>query len=86
MAAAALDAPDHHAELGAHPDHGLLQPAHMGDDIDGGRQVHDRVADQLARSMPRDLAAAVHVDDLGSIPGALVWLGPLGGGEDVLML
>ena len=34
----------------------------MGDDVDGGRQPHDRVPDQLSRSVPGDLAPAVDVD------------------------
>ena len=55
------------AEVGAHADQRLLEPAHVGDDVDGVGQPHDRVADELARAVPGDLAAAVDVDDRGAV-------------------
>ncbi len=58
----------------------------MGDDVDRGRQPHDRVPDELSRSVPGDLAPAVDVDDRRAVEGPLVRLGALAGGEDRLVL
>ena len=46
------------------------------------RQLQDRVADQLARAVPGDLAAAVDVDDRGAVERPLVGLGALARGVD----
>ena len=74
------------AELGADVDEQLLQPAHVRDDVDRLGQPHDRVADELARTVPGDLAAAVDVDDRRAVPRPLVRLGALAGGVDGLVL
>ncbi len=50
------------AELGAGVDQRLLDPADVVDDEHVVGQPHDRVADQLARAVEGDLAAAVDVD------------------------
>ena len=44
----------------------------MCDDVDRLGQAHDRVADELARAVPRDLSAAIHVDDGRAVGRALV--------------
>ena len=69
--AAALDPAGLQAELGGRADQRLLQAAYMRDDVHRARQLQDRVADQLARAVPGDLAAAVHVDDRGAVQRAL---------------
>ncbi len=58
--------------LGQHLDEEPLETAHVGDDIHRLGQAHDRVADELPRAVPGDLAAAVDVDDGGAVGGALV--------------
>ena len=65
-AAAAGHAGGLDAEVAAHRDQGLLDAAHVVDDLDVVGQPHDRVADQLAGAVEGDLAAAVDVDDLGA--------------------
>ena len=62
-AAAPGHAPGADAELGARPDHGLLQRAHVGDHVQRLAELDDRVSGQLPGTVPGDLAAAVHVDD-----------------------
>ena len=64
-----------YAELGEHLDQHALEPAHVGDHVDGIGEPHDRVADQLAGTVPGDLAAAVDVDDRSAVGGALVRFG-----------
>ena len=44
-----------------------LEPADVGDHVDRVGQPHDRIADELARAVPGDLAAAVDVDDRGAV-------------------
>ena len=58
----------------------------MGDDVDRLGQAHDRIADELARSVPRDLAAAVDVDDRRAVGRALVPRGAGAGRVDRLVL
>ena len=70
-------------ERGTGRDHRLLEPADVVDDADRLGQPDDRVADQLARAVPGDLAAAVDVDDGRAVQRALVRLGPLAGGVDL---
>ena len=65
--AAARDARGGDAEVGAHADQRLLEAAHVVDDEHVVGQPHDRVADQLARAVEGDLAAAVDVDDRGAV-------------------
>ena len=83
-AAAARDPGRGHAEVAADADQRFLDPAYVVDDLDVVGQGHDRVADQLARTVEGDLAAAVHVDHGGTagVGGTLVRVGPLAGGED----
>ena len=52
-------------EVGADADQRLLDAAHVRDDVDRAGQPHDRVADELPRAVPGDLAAAVDVDAPG---------------------
>ena len=70
------------AELGADLDQHALHPADVGDHVDRVGQPQDRVADELARAVPGDLAAAVDVDDRGAVDRALPRLGALAGGVD----
>ena len=79
-AALALDPPGLDAEVGAHPDHHLLEVAHVADDVDGCGEAHDRVARDLARTVPRDLAATVDVDDGSAVGRAFLRLGALARG------
>jgi len=64
-----------HAEFGAHVDEHLLDPTHVRDHVDrlapaGAGQREDRVADQWP-AVPRDLPAAVDVDDRRAVGRAL---------------
>src|SRR5450631_904211 len=68
------------------PDHHLLEATHVGHDVNRGGEPDDRVADQLAWTVPGDLAAAVHIDDRGAVKGPLMRFGPLAGGVDRGML
>ncbi len=81
-AAAALDPGGDDAELGAHVDQHALHAAHVGDDVDGIGQPHDRVADELSRPVPGDLAAAVDIDDRDAVGGPFPGLGALARGVD----
>ena len=74
------------AELGAHVDQHLLDPAHVGDHVDRVGQPHDRVADQLARAVPGDLAAAVDVDHRRAVERPVRRLGALAGRVDARVL
>ena len=87
-AAAAVDPRRGHAEVGAGPDQGLLQGADVGDDIDRLAERDDRVADQLAGTMPGDLAAPVNFDHrrAGIADGTVQRAGPLARGIDRLVL
>ena len=76
-AAAALDLLGRDAEVGADVDEHAFQAAHVGDDVDRVGQPDDRVADELARSVPGDLAAAVDVDRPACRRRALARLGAL---------
>ena len=58
----------------------------MRDDVDGVGQSHDRVADELPRAVPGDLAAAIDINDRGAVKGALKWFGAAAGGVDRLVL
>src|SRR5439155_17661231 len=60
-AAAALHAGGRDPEVGADGDQHVLDAADVGDHVDRVRQAQDRVPDELARAVPGDLAAAVHV-------------------------
>ena len=52
-------------ELGADPDHRLLERPHVGDHVHRLAQLDDRVGGELPGPVPGDLAAPVHVDDRG---------------------
>ena len=84
--AATLDAVSGHIESTEHIDEDLLQPPDVRDDIDGLGEPDDRIADELSGAVPRDLAAAVNVDDGSSVGGTLVPCGARTGREDGLML
>ena len=60
--------------------------ADVGDDVHRLGQAHDRVPDELARSVPRDLSASVDVDDGCAVGRALVPRGPRAGGIHRLVL
>ena len=81
-AALAGDATRLDAEVGADADHHLLELAHVADDVDRRGQPHDRVAGDLAGTVPGDLAAAVDVDDGRAVGRPLLGLGALAGGVD----
>src|SRR4051794_4533164 len=70
-ATAALDPAGLQAELRARADQGLFQAPYVRHHVHRTRELLDRVAHQLARTVPGDLAAAVHVDDGGAVEGAL---------------
>ena len=70
------------AELGERVDQRLLQAADVVDDPERLGQPDQRVADELARAVPGDLAAAVDVDDGGAVEGTFVRLGALARGVD----
>ncbi len=70
------------AQLGAHVDEQPLERADVGDDVDGVGQPDQRVAGDLPRAVPGDLAAAVDVDDRGAVLRALPRVGALAGRVD----
>ncbi len=74
------------AQLGADVDEQLLGAPHVRDHVDRVGQQHDRVADELPRPVPGDLAAAVHVDDRRAVERALPRLGALARGVDARVL
>ena len=80
--AASLDLAGGQAEVGADLDQHPLQPADVGHHVDRVGQLQDRIADQLAGSMPGDLAAAVDVDHRRAVARALPGLGAPAGGVD----
>src|SRR5690606_38698429 len=67
----ALDPSRGEPEIGTRREEGVLERADVGDDVDGLGEPHDRIADELARAVPRDPAPAVDVDDRGAVDGAL---------------
>ena len=60
-------------------DEHLLELAHIGQNVDRLRERDDRVADELTRAMPGDLAAPVDLDDGGAVGRALGRSGSLAG-------
>jgi hypothetical protein len=81
-AAAALHPGRLQAELRTGADQRLLQPPYVRDHVHRARELLDRVAHQLARSVPGDLPAAVHVDDGGAVEGPLIVRGAPAGRVD----
>jgi len=83
-------APGHPAggksEIGTHPDQCLLQAPNVVDDVDVVGKRDDRVPDQLARPVERDLAPPVDIHYRRAVRRPLVHLGPLPGREDGRML
>ena len=59
-------------EVGADADHRLLHPAEMRGGGGGGTQIEDRVSDQLARTVERELPTAIDAMDLGAARGQLL--------------
>ncbi|EYT59360.1 hypothetical protein D514_0111080 [Microbacterium sp. UCD-TDU] len=74
------------AERAQHIDEHALEPAHMGDDIDGLDEADDRISHELPGAVPGDLAAAVHVDHGSPVLWALLRFRPLSRGVHRLML
>src|SRR5690606_35567103 len=66
-AAAPLHPAGGHAQLVAHRDQGLFQPAHEVHHVDRVAQLDDRIPDQLAGAVPGDLAAAVDIHHRGAV-------------------
>ena len=64
----------------------VLEPADVTDDVDRLRQHDDRIAGELARAVPGDLAAAVDVDDRRAVGRALPDLGTPTRGVDGVVL
>src|SRR5690606_15101564 len=62
-AGAALHLAGVDAVLAQQLDEHALEPAYVAHDLALRADAHDGVADELARPVPRDLAAAVDVDD-----------------------
>ena len=85
-AAAPLDPAGGQPELGAHVDQQLLGAADVGDHVDRVGQPQDRVADELTRAVPGDLAAPVDVDDGRAVRRTVPRLGALAGGVDARVL
>ncbi len=56
-------------------DQETLKSSHVGDDIDGLDEADDRVADELARPVPGDLATSIHVDHGCAVLRSLLRLG-----------
>ena len=56
-----------------------LESSHVCHNIDGVGESDDGIAHQLPGSVPRNLAAAIDVDDLGAVCWALVRLGTFAG-------
>ena len=54
----------------------------MRDHVHGARQLLDRVADELARAVPGDLAAPVHVHDGSTVQRTLLGRGTAARGVD----
>ena len=63
-------------------DQRLLEPSDVADDVERLGQLDDRVADELAGTVPGDLAAAVDVDDRGAVDRPLEVERALAGGVD----
>ena len=70
------------ADLGEDVDEHALETADVADDVDRLGEPEDRVAHELAGAVPRDLPAAVDVDDRGSVGRPLLGSGALPGGVD----
>lgn len=77
-----VDAAGVQAQIGADLDQRFFKAPNVIDHVEGFGQPDDRVADQLPRTVPGDLAAAVGVDDRSAVNGSLVCLGTPSGGVD----
>ena len=55
--------------LGQHGDQRLFEPSHVIDNEYGLRKPDDRVADELSRTVPGDLAAAVNLNHRCAVEG-----------------
>ncbi len=74
-AGAAVDAVRRDVEVGEEGDERVLEAAHVGHDVEGLGQPHDRVADELPRPVPGDASAAVDVDDGRAVARPVLRLG-----------
>ena len=81
-ARAALDAGGLDAEVAADLDQRLLEPSDVADHVERLGQLDDRVADELAGTVPGDLAAAVDIDDRCAVDRPLEVERALAGGVD----
>lgn len=71
------DSPCLETKASAHVDDGVLERAHIADDVDRFAEPDDRVPDELTRPMPGDPPPAVDVDDWGPVRRAFPWRGAL---------
>src|SRR6185312_1985666 len=81
-ARAPFHAPCLQTELREHVYEDRLEAAHVADHVDGFGEPEDRVAHQLARTVPGDLATSVHVDHRCPVGGSLVILRAFARGVD----
>jgi hypothetical protein len=81
-----VDPAARYAEFMEDIDEQRLEAAHVAHDVDRLGQPQDRVADQLARPVPGDLATPVDVDHGRSVGGSLRRIRSTPRGEDRLVL
>ena len=65
--------------------HYAFETTHIGDNVDGIGKPHDGIPDELPRTVPGDLAAAVDVDDGRAVDRAFRGFGTPPGGVDARM-
>ena len=80
--AAALDPAGRQSEVRTDADQGLFESAHVVDDVHMAGELGDRVADELARAVPGDLAAAVDLHHGGAVDRTVLWFGAFACGVD----
>ena len=74
------------ASLGAHAHDGPFDAPYEAHDIDGGRKLDDRVAHELTRTVPGDLATPIDINHGGAVTWTLDLEGAPTSGIDRLML
>src|SRR5690606_13621257 len=75
----ALDAHTCHTEMGQNLDDDVLEGVDVSPDAVGLGQAHDGIHDELARAVPRELAAPVNIDNGCPVKGPFVFFGALAG-------